>query len=309
MTMGETAMRVEAVRRFNRFYTQTIGVLREGLLESPFSLTEVRVLYEIAHRPSPTASEIVRSLGLDAGYVSRMLRGFEKRGLVVRTRSLDDGRRSHLALTEHGREMFAQLDERAHGEVGALLDRLSATDQDRLVEAIAAVERLLGERPAPAAPFVLRPPQPGDMGWVVHRHGAIYAREYGWDERFEALVAEVVAKFMRDFDPTSERCWIAERDGRVVGSIFLCRRSKTIAQLRLLLVEPEARGLGIGAALVDACTDFARQAGYRKIMLWTNRGLDAARHLYEAAGYRLVSEEPHDQFGSGLIAQVWELKL
>jgi DNA-binding MarR family transcriptional regulator/N-acetylglutamate synthase-like GNAT family acetyltransferase len=307
--MSETAMRVEAVRRFNRFYTQTIGVLHEGLLESPFSLTEVRVLYEIAHRPDPTASEIVKSLGLDAGYVSRMLRSFEKRGLVVRTRSESDGRRSHLALTEHGRATFAELDERAHGEVGALLDRLSSAEQDRLVEAIAAVEGLLGERPEPKVPYILRPPRPGDMGWVIHRHGALYCREYGWDERFEALVAEVVANFMRDFDPTHERCWIAERDGRVVGSIFLCKRSKTIAQLRLLLVEPDARGLGIGARLVDECTAFARQAGYRKIVLWTNRGLDAARRIYEAAGYRLVSEEPHDKFGSGLIAQVWELKL
>ncbi len=310
MAGTELRDRVQSIRRFNRFYTQTIGVLHEGHLDSPFSLTEVRVLYEITHREAPTASEIARDLGLDAGYMSRTVRGFERKGLVARTRSEADGRRSHLSLTKKGRDLFAKLDARACDEIAAVLSRLAPGDRDRVTGAMRTVERLLGGRSERATPaYVVRDPRPGDMGWVVHRHGALYYQEKGWDERFEGLVAEVVARFVANFDPERERCWIAERDGEIVGSVFLARKSKTVGQLRLLLVEPSARGLGIGARLVDEVTRFARQAGYRKLMLWTNRGLDSARKIYEAAGYRLVREEPHDKFGEGEFAQVWEMAL
>ena len=309
--MSETNLReqVEAVRRFNRFYTQTIGVLQEGLLESPFSLTEVRVLYEIAHRADPTASELARDLALDAGYLSRILRNFERKGLVARTRSESDARRSHLALTDEGRATFAPLNAHAHDEVGAMLGKLAAGDRDRVVDAMERIERLLGARPQAKTPYVLRSHRSGDMGWVVHRHGVLYAQEYGWDERFEGLVAEVVAKFIHDFDPKRERCWIAEKDGEIVGSVFLVAHSKTVAQLRLLLVEPAARGLGIGARLVAECERFARQAGYRKITLWTNSILVAARRIYEAGGYRLVHSEPYHGFGHDLVGETWDLKL
>jgi DNA-binding MarR family transcriptional regulator/GNAT superfamily N-acetyltransferase len=300
---------VEAVRRFNRFYTQQLGVLREGLLSSPFSLTEVRVFYELAHRESPTASELARDLGLDAGYLSRILRSFKRRGLIARKTSESDGRRSHLSLTKKGQQTFAPLNTRAQEEVGATLRMLSLADQKRLVEAIHTIERLLGAQPENKVPYVIRPHQPGDMGWIVHRHGALYAQEYGWDEQFEALVAEIVAKFIRHYDPKCERCWVAEKDREIVGSVFLVRRSKTVGQLRLLLVEPKARGLGIGARLVDECLRFARQVGYRKVTLWTNDVLHAARHIYEKAGFRLVHEAPHHSFGHDLMEQTWELKL
>ncbi len=300
---------VEAVRRFNRFYTRQIGVLRDGLLSSPFSLAEARVLYELAHREKPAASELGRELGLDAGYLSRILRGFEKRGLIEKGPSETDGRQSLLWLTEQGREAFALLNARSRDEIGAMLSGLPTAQQDRLTEAMRTIESLLGIPPEQKASYLLRPPQPGDMGWVVNRHGVLYAREYGWDERFEALVAEIVATFIRNYDPKRERCWIAEKDGENVGSVFLVASSKTVAKLRLLLVEPKARGLGIGARLVGECVRFARQADYRKITLWTNDVLYAARHIYEAAGFRLVHEEPHHSFGHDLNGQTWELKL
>ena len=300
---------VEAVRRFNRFYTQQLGVLHEGLLSSPFSLAEVRVLYELAHRESPTASELATDLALDAGYMSRILRSFKKRGLIARKPSESDGRRSHLSLTKKGQHTFAPLNIRAQEEVGAMLSKLTPADQNRLVEAIHTIERLLGAQPENKVPYIIRPHQPGDMGWIVHRHGALYAQEYGWDEHFEALVAEIVANFIRHYDPKWERCWIAETDREVVGSVFLVKRSKTVGQLRLLLVEPKARGLGIGARLVDECLRFARQVGYRKVTLWTNDVLHAARHIYEKAGFHLVHEAPHHSFGHDLVEQTWELKL
>jgi DNA-binding MarR family transcriptional regulator/RimJ/RimL family protein N-acetyltransferase len=301
--------RIAAIRGFNRFYTRQIGVLQQGLLRSPFSLAEVRVLYELAHRESPAATELGRELGLDAGYLSRILRGFVKGGLVTKTVSEADGRRSLLELTDEGRKTFAVLDARSDEEVGAMLGAVPPDGQRRLVEAMRTVERLLGARPAPATPYILRPHQPGDMGWVVHRHGVLYAQEYGWDERFEALVASVVAGFIQHFDPKRERCWIAERDGEIVGSVFLVQQSKRVAKLRLLLVEPAARGLGIGSRLVAECVGFARRVGYRKMTLWTNDVLHAARHIYERAGFRLVHEEPHDTFGHGLVGQTWELEL
>jgi DNA-binding MarR family transcriptional regulator/N-acetylglutamate synthase-like GNAT family acetyltransferase len=301
--------RVGEVRRFNRFWTRQIGVLREGYLESPFSLTEVRVLYELAHREETTAGELGEELGLDAGYLSRILSGFQKHGLIRKRPSEADGRRRLLRLTERGREAFAPLEARSRSEIGAMLGGMSIAGQERLVEAMRAIERLLSFRPDPVVPYLLRPPQPGDMGWVVHRHGVLYAREYGWDERFEALVAGIVAKFIQQYDPRVERCWIAERDGEVVGCVFLVRESEEVAKLRLLLVEPEARGLGIGSRLVEECIRFARQAGYLKITLWTNDVLNSARRIYEAMGFQLVHEKPHRSFGHDLVGQTWELML
>jgi DNA-binding MarR family transcriptional regulator/N-acetylglutamate synthase-like GNAT family acetyltransferase len=300
--------RVAAVRRFNRFYTQKIGVLHEGLLGSPFSLSQARVLYELAHRQGPTASELGQDLGLDAGYLSRILRGFEKRRFIARSRSKADARRSHLTLTAHGRKAFAPLDARSHEEIGAMLGELPAPEQHRLVESMHTIEELLGKRPPPAA-YVLRPPRPGDMGWVVHRHAVLYAQEYGWDQRFEAMVAGVVAKIIERCHPERERGWIAEKDGEAVGSVFLVRQSARVAQLRLLLVEPKARGLGIGARLVEECVRFARFAGYEKITLWTHSILVAARRIYQKAGFRLVARERHRSFGHDLLGETWERAL
>src|SRR5512139_971582 len=279
-TMGDidAQQRVDAVRSFNRFYTKQIGVLREGLLGSPYSLTEVRVLYELAHRSLPTAAELGRELGLDAGYLSRILRNFERRGLVAKARSRADGRQSLLSLRARGRKAFAPLNARSHDEVAAMLALLSVTEQGRLIEAMRTIQALLGDRAEPKVPYLLRSHRPGDMGWIIHRHGALYAQEYGWDETFEALVAEIAAKFIRNLDPQRERCWIAEREGEIVGSVFLVQKSKTVAKLRLMYVEPKARGLGIGKRLVEECIRFARHAGYRKITLWTNSVLLAARH-------------------------------
>jgi DNA-binding MarR family transcriptional regulator/GNAT superfamily N-acetyltransferase len=301
--------RIAAIRRFNRFYTQKIGVLREGLHESPFSLAEARVLYELAHRPPLTASALAKDLALDAGYLSRILRRFEARGLVERARSEVDGRQSFVALTEAGRTAFAPLDRGSRKEIGALLETLTEPEQRRLVAAARTIEALLGADPAREGPYLLRPHRPGDMGWVVHRHGVLYAEEYGWDESFEALVAEVAAEFVKGFDPKRERCWIAEKDGAIVGSAFLVRKSDEVAKLRLLYVEPGARGLGLGRRLVEECVRFARSAGYRRITLWTNSVLVAARHIYEGAGFALVASEPHRSFGHDLVGETWERDL
>lgn len=301
--------RVEAVRRFNRFYTKQIGVLPEKLLRSPFSLTEARVLYELAHHEQTTAAGLVKELGLDGGYVSRILRQFEKRGLLAKRPSETDGRLSILQLTGKGRKAFAKIDARSRKQIEAALKGLSTAGHNRLVEAMNTIAGLLGAQPEPRVPYLLRPHRPGDMGWVVHRHGVLYAEEHGWDERFEALVAGIVSNFIQRYDPKRERCWIAEREGEIVGSVFLVKKSKIAAKLRLLLVEPEARRLGIGTRLVQECSRFARQAGYRKIVLWTNSVLHAARRIYQAAGYRLVREEPHHTFGHDLIGETWELRL
>jgi DNA-binding MarR family transcriptional regulator/GNAT superfamily N-acetyltransferase len=309
MAPGALDRRVAAVRRFNRLYTHRIGVLQERAYHSPFSLAAVRVLYELAHRTKPTATELVRELGVDPGYLSRIVRGFEKHRLVTRTRSESDARQSHLALTARGRKVFAPLDARSNEDVAALLHGLPPAGQARLVEAMATVERLLRTPPEPQAPYLIRPPQAGDLGWVVHRHGVLYAQEYGYDEQFEALVADIVAHFVQHLDPKRERCWIAEREGEIVGSVFLVRQSKRVAKLRLLLVEPPARGLGIGRRLLDECVRFARQAGYRKITLWTQSELRAARQLYRAARFRLVKKRRHHSFGRYLVAEIWELAL
>jgi len=309
MADNDLSQPVESVRRFNRFYTKKIGVLHEGLLKSPFSLTEARVIYELAHHEKTTATELSHELGLDPGYLSRILRHFNKRGLIDKKRSKTDARQSVLWLTEQGQDAFAMLNSRSRNEVGAMLGELAVTDQNRLVEAMHAIERILGAQPEHKAPYLLRPHQPGDMGWVVHRHGVLYAEEYGWDEHFEALVAGIVAKFIEHANPKKERCWIAEMQGEIVGSVFLVKKSERVAKLRLLLVEPKARGLGIGTRLVNECIRFAKQAGYRKITLWTNDVLHAARLIYEKTGFHLVREEPHHSFGFDLIGETWELVL
>ena len=298
---------MQGVRRFNRFYTRKIGVLQEGLLDSTLSLTEGRVLYELAHRPGTTATELRGDLGLDGGYLSRILRGFRKRGWIERKAAREDGRRQLLALTRSGRAAFESLDARSNAEIRRLVSGVAPNDRTRLLHAMRTIEGILEpERPA-AAPYLLRTHRPGDIGWVVYRHGVLYSEEWGYDERFEALVAQVVAEFVQRFDPTRERCWIAERDGERVGSVFLVRSSKRVAKLRLLLVEPQARGLGIGRRLVDECIRFARSVGYRGIRLWTNDVLVSARRIYEAAGFRLIEQEPHHSFGKDLIGQTWEL--
>jgi len=302
--------RVDAVRRFNRFYTQRIGMLRQGLYDSPCSLTEVRVLYELAHAADATvATDLAQRLGLDAGYLSRILRGFVAKGYLRKAPARGDARRLQLTLTPAGRKAFAPLDRASHDEIAAMLVPMASEAQARLVGAMGTIESLLGDPPASAAPVVLRAHRPGDIGWVVSCHGRLYAREYGWDESFEALVAEIAARFVKHYQPKRERCWIAERDGENVGSVFVVEKSRTVAQLRLLIVDPSARGAGIGRRLVAECIDFTRRAGYRKLMLWTNAGLDAARHLYEDAGFRLTREEQHRSFGKDLIGQTFILDL
>jgi DNA-binding MarR family transcriptional regulator/GNAT superfamily N-acetyltransferase len=297
---------IDEVRRFNRFYTRQIGVLRVGLLDSPFSLTEARVLYELAQRKTTTASELSTELGLDPGYLSRILRSFGKQSLLDKRPSPTDGRQSVLSLTEQGNAAFDLINTRSQQEVGDLLSHLSGEEQERLVKAMRTITGLLGPQPERKVPYLLRTHQPGDMGWVVGRHGALYAAEYSWNEQFEALVARIVADFIDHFDPQRERCWIAERDGENVGSVFLVKQSDEIAKLRLLLVEPGARGLGIGSRLVGECIRFAHLAGYRKITLWTNSVLLAARHIYERAGFTLVHSEPHHSFGHDLVGETWE---
>ena len=301
--------RVDRVRRFNRFFTRRIGVLREGLLHTPYSLTEARLLLEIAQRDTSTASEISRGLGLDPGYLSRTLARLEKQGLIERFRSEDDGRRRLLSLTSSGEDAFSLLDARSREEVGEMLGGLSEGDQLRLLDAMQIIESVLDENFKFSGPFFLRTHESGDMGWVVQRHGVLYAREYGWDERFEALVAQIVADFAGGYDPAGERCWIAEMDGEAVGCVFVVRDSKTVAKLRLLLVEPKARGLGLGSRLVEECIRFSRRAGYDTLTLWTNSVLDAARRIYEEHGFRLVEEEAHQSFGKDLVGQNWELRL
>jgi DNA-binding MarR family transcriptional regulator/N-acetylglutamate synthase-like GNAT family acetyltransferase len=313
MAQTDLTPRIDAVRHFNRFYTRAIGVLQEGWLDSGFSLTEARVLYELAHREKPTATDLRNSLELDAGYLSRILSAFEKRGLVERTPSQDDARQSLLALTAKGHQQFAPLQTRTIQQVGGMLEKLSENEQRQLTGAMQTIEKLLAPAERPESPskasYLLRPHQSGDMGWVVHRQGLLYAQEYGYDEHFEALAAEIVATFIQHYDAKRERCWIAEKDGEVVGSVFVTAKSKTIAKLRLLYVEPAARGLGIGSRLVSECVRFARQAGYKKMVLWTQSELDAARHIYKQAGFRVVEKKRHHSFSKNLVAETWELSL
>ena len=302
---------IAAVRRFSRFYTRRIGLLHEGLLGGPLSLPEGRIVYELAQRENINARELGAELDLDSGYVSRLLRGLEDKGLIARRPSEEDARQNFISLTALGREAFSAVDQRSRQEIGAMLEKLSPAERRRLTAALGEAELLLGGAAAerPAAPYVLRPPRIGDMGWIVHRQAALYAREYGWDETFEALIAEIVAAFIRNFDSRRERCWIAERNGAIVGSVFLVRGGEGVAKLRLLYVEAEARGLGIGRRLVDECIFFARDCGYERLTLWTNDILSSARRIYQTAGFRLVAEEPHHSFGHDLIGQTWDLDL
>ncbi len=307
MTDTSLDRRIAAVREFNRFYTRRIGVVRDGYLRSRFSLTEVRVLYELAHRDGLTASQIAAELDLDAGYLSRMLRQFEQAGLLARDASSADRRHTLLTLTEAGRMAFAPLEQRSRQEIGALLAALPEPAQEALVGGMRTIARLLTDAPTPA--WFSRHPAPGDIGWVIGRHGALYAEEYGLNHKFEALVAQVAGAFLDGHDPARERCWIAERDGARVGSVFLVRKTDEIGKLRLLLVEPSARGLGVGKRLVEECIAFARQVGYRRVTLWTNDILVAARGIYRTAGFRLVSSAPHNDFGPPMVGEEWELDL
>jgi len=301
---------VAAVRRFNRFYTRRIDALARHHLATPFSLAESRVLYELAQRETAVARDLATELGLDQGYLSRVLARFEERGLIGRVRCDDDGRQSRIALTQAGRETFAELDRAAAEAVAAMLEPLAAADRVRAVAAMARLEALLGPPvPAAAAPFLIRPPRPGDLGFVVYRQAVLYTEEYGWDGRFEALVAEIAADFIRKAKPPREQCWIAEREGEVVGSVMLVDAGEGTAKLRLLYVEPAARGLGIGRSLVAECITQARRCGYRRMVLWTNDVLVAARRIYEAAGFRLTGESRHSDFGPELVGQTFALDL
>jgi len=307
--MTAAGQRIAAVRRFNRFYTRQIGVLRKDYLDSPFSLGEGRVLYEIAHGDDLTASDIVRALDLDAGYLSRLLRGFEKRGLIERKTSAKDARQSHLALTARGRRVFAPLETRSQKQAGDMLGKLKPVEQTQLVASMDAIQSLLnGHAPAEAKP-VLRSPQHGDYGWIVTRHAQLYAQEYGWGDPFEGLCAQIVADFVNKFDPKKERAWIAELDGENVGSIMLAKDSDEVARIRLLLVDPKARGLGLGAKLTDESITFARAAGYKKITLWTHSILTAARHVYKQAGFKLMRSENHKSWGKPVTSEHWDMEL
>jgi len=303
------AERVHAVRQFTRFYTKELGILHERLLSSPYSLAESRVLYELAHRSKCTAKQLATELDLDPGYLSRIIARFARERLVRRERSTEDSRHIYLTLTKKGKSAFLPLNRASSKQVSGILHRLPETEQSRLVRAMAEVEHALSAHAKSQAEVTFRPHRPGDIGWVIQRHGALYSQEYGWDESFEALVAEIAAQFIKNFDPKRERCWIAELDCEPVGSVFLVRQSDEVAKLRLLLVEPQARGLGIGRRLVDDCIAFARAAGYRRMVLWTQNNLTAARNIYRRAGFRITDEKPQRSFGADLVSETWELDL
>ena len=307
--MASAGENVELVRRFNRFYTKRIGLLREGLLKTPFSLTQARVLYEIGKRPGTRSASLVGELGLDPGYLSRLLSRFERRQLVMRAKSRDDRRVNHLSLTRKGRAAFERLNARSRDEIGQMIASLDGSRQQRLVDSMAAIQQLLDSPAEAGKSVVLRTHRPGDIGWIVARHGELYAQEYGWDSTFEGVVAEIAGKFLTHFDAGRERCWIAERGGERVGCVMLVKESESLGKLRLLLVEPSARGLAVGTRLVWECNAFAREAGYRTLTLWTNDLLHAARGIYRRAGFCLVSEEKHHSFGQDLVGQVWEMQL
>src|SRR5438105_4057270 len=304
-----TRHQIESVREFNRFYTRLIGVLNRDYLDSPFSLAEGRVLMEIYYRKNTTASAIIQALGIDAGYLSRILRGFERRGLLAKAASAADGRQKPLSLSPAGRKAFEELETRQRDVLAGILKPVASHHRTQLIGSMHRIERILDAPAENRTPYTIRSLRPGDIGWVIHRQGVLYNEEYGWDERFEALVAEILAQFVQKFDPKREGAWIAERDGEIVGSIFCVAKSRTVAQLRLLYVEPTTRGLGIGTRLVDECIEFARHAGYRRMTLWTNSVLDSARRIYQRRGFRLIKEERHHSFGKNLVGQNWELDL
>ena len=300
---------VAAFSRFNRFYTKQIGLLTHGLLKTRFPLTQARILYELAQYEQSTANRIIRELNIDPGYLSRILSNFEKDGLVRKIRSKSDSRQRILKLTPQGKKSFSVLDERSTKEAEALLLGLSGENRHRLLHAMQTIENILGNEPKPPSPYLFRPHEPGDIGWIIHRHGYLYSEEYGFDETFEALVAEILAQFIGKHDPKRERIWITEQDGERVGSVMIVDAGDHVAQLRLLLVEPKARGKGIGKRLVNECINFSRRNRYRKIRLWTQSNLLEARHLYAKEGFQLVEQKPHTSFGHDLIAEFWELSL
>lgn len=302
---------VNIVRHFNRFITRQIGALHEGLLHSPFTLTEARILFEIANNDNPAASNLTRDLGLDAGYLSRILARFEEKGLVQKERSAADARQRILILTPEGEKAFSLINERSYKEIAELLQELSESERQQLVNAMRTVEGLLSKNGNLkfSGPYFLRQHEPGDMGWIVHKHGILYSQEYGWDESFEALVSQIAADFINNFNPKRERCWIAEMNGEIVGSVFVVEGSEDTAKLRLLFVDPKARGFGIGSQLVEECIKFSRRVGYKKLVLWTNSVLKEARHIYQKKGFKLVHEEKHHSFGKDLVGETWELPL
>lgn len=301
--------RISAVRHFNRFFTRQIGVLREGLLHSPFSLTEARVIFELANRDNLTASVLGSELGLDGGYLSRILKKLEQQDLIEKTRSDSDGRQRLISLTQEGQDAFSLLDSRSKEEIAEMLDELNESDQHRLINAMQTIESILGHALKYAEPFYLRHHRSGDMGWVIQQHGLVYRQAYGWDESFEALVAQICADFINNYDAQKEQCWIAETQGEQVGSVFCVKASEDIAKLRLLLVVPSARSLGLGTRLVEECIRFAKQAGYGKLTLWTNDVLVEAKRIYVRKGFKLVEEEKHHSFGHDLVGQNWDLVL
>jgi DNA-binding MarR family transcriptional regulator/GNAT superfamily N-acetyltransferase len=313
MPIRDRERRIAAVRRFNRFYTRQLDVLRKTYLDSPYSLGEARVLYEIASGDAPTASDISRALDLDAGYLSRTLRNFEKRGLIARKASASDARQSHLALSPNGRKAFAPLERRSKQDTAAMLEKLSRRDQDRLIAAISTIEKLLGAAAehdaAPERQYILRAPTPGDFGWIVKRHAELYGEEYGWIAPFEGVCAQIVADFVNTYDAKRERCWIAEMNGENVGSIMLAKENESVARIRLLLVDPKARGLGLGTRLTEESIRFARRAGYKKITLWTHRVLSAARHIYQKTAFKLMRSERHRRWGRAVVSEHWDLDL
>jgi DNA-binding MarR family transcriptional regulator/GNAT superfamily N-acetyltransferase len=313
MANRDRDQRIAAARRFNRFYTRQIGVLRKNFLDSPYSLGEARVIYEIASDTAPTASDIGRALDLDAGYLSRVLRNFEKRGLLERKVSAKDARQSHLALSPRGRKAFTLLDDLSQRDIGAMLEKLSSSDQSRLIAAMSTIETLLEATPETREPtrrsYKLREPAPGDFGWVVKRHAELYAQEYKWKEPFEGVCAQIVADFVNKADRKRERCWIAEMDGENVGCIFVAKDSEKVARIRLLLVDPKARGLGLGARLTDEAVRFARERGYAKMTLWTHSVLKAARHIYQKAGFKLMRTEKHKSWSQPVVSEYWDLEL
>ena len=311
-TVQNEQARIAAVRRFNRYYTRQIGVLRKTFLDSPYSLGEARVLYEIASCGAPTARDISRSLDLDPGYLSRVLRNFEKRGLIRKRTSAKDGRQSHLTLTPRGRKSFTPLDARSQRATAAMLAKLAPADQARLIAAMTTIETLLEgqiQNLAHQRQYILRPPRPGDFGWIVKRNAELYAQDYGWLEPFEVVCAQIVADFVNKYDESRERGWIAEIDGENVGAVMLANDGDGVARFRLLFVEPEARGFGIGVRLVDEAIRFARGAGYRKITLWTHSVLTAARHIYQSAGFKLMRSEEHRSWGEPVVSEHWDLEL
>jgi len=313
--MANLSSDIALVRAFNRDYTRRIGALCEGYLDSPFSLTEARLIYEIAQHEDITATDLIRQLTLDRGYVSRTLKNLEAKGLLKRRASKSDRRRWHLQLTHAGKRAFAKLDSRSQQQVEGMLSGLDGSQRVVALNGIKALRAALSDRPvdgtAPreSSNVTLRPHQPGDMGWAIEQHALLYSKEYGWNAEFEALVADIAAEFIRRFDPKRERAWIAERDGQRLGCIFLVAKNRTTAKLRLLLVRSEARGMGLGRKLVSECVRFAREAGYRKVVLWTHQNLSAARHLYAEAGFRKTAAEPSHNFGKDLISETWELSL